>query len=212
MKGAYRTVSRRGESLHVVQKSKFLGLCVPVAGETEAASAIEAQRKKTYDARHHCYAFIAGQHRRSSDDGEPAGTAGMPILEVLANNGMNNVLIVVTRYFGGVLLGTGGLARAYSAAATRALDDALPVTMHAAVYYNIKLDYARYSRLPALLKSVRTKMLREDFGADVSADLAVREEDAEAFRRLYEELAGGEGFMRETCRGHDVWQEDDCKD
>jgi len=151
MKPAYRTVTRRGEGLHVVQRSKFLGVCVPVRSEDEAARAIEAERKKHYDARHHCYAFVLGHSlKRASDDGEPSGTAGMPILEVLLRQDVRDALIVVTRYFGGVLLGTGGLVRAYSAAAKLALQDAGLADMHEAAEYRLEMDYAQYNRLPAL--------------------------------------------------------------
>ena len=204
----YRTVMRRGESLHVVRKSRFLGVCVPVADEAAAVAAIGAQRKKYHDARHHCYAFIAGNCRRSADDGEPPGTAGMPILDVLLKNGVRDALIVVTRYFGGVLLGTGGLVRAYSAAAAEALDNARITAMYAAVYYRIELDYARYSRLPAVMKKVRAKVLNEDFGAAVSIDLAVRAAEPDVFHKLYEELTEGKGIVYETGRGHLAWEEE----
>lgn len=208
MMDTYKTVVHRGESVHVVRKSRFLGVCVPVADEPAAASAIEAQRKKHYDARHHCYAFVTGACLRSSDDGEPSGTAGMPILDVLLKNGVHDALIVVTRYFGGVLLGTGGLVRAYSAASVQALEDAQIVTMHAAVHYRIELDYARYNRLPALVKNARAKVLHEDFGAGVTIDLAVREMETDVFRRLFEELTEGKGSVCETGRGHLAWQEE----
>jgi len=209
MMHAYKTVMRRGESVHIVQKSRFLGVCVPAADEAGAVEAIEAQRKKHYDARHHCYAFVTGPHRRSSDDGEPSGTAGMPILEVLLKNGVNNALIVVTRYFGGVLLGTGGLVRAYSAAAVQALEDARPVTMHEAIRYRIGLDYARYNRLSALVKSANAKVLHEDFGVEVCVDLAVRAVDAASFLRRFEEFTEGRGIMSETGRGYHAWHEEE---
>ena len=207
--GAYRTAARRGESVHVVQKSKFLGVCVPVEGEAEAAAAIEAQRKLHHGARHHCYAFVTGSVSRSSDDGEPPGTAGVPILEVLKKNGVCDTLIVVTRYFGGVLLGAGGLARAYTAAAAKALEDARPVTVYEAVLYRIELDYARYSRLPALLRSARAEVVGEEFGGDVKVDLAVRSEDADAFRAAYAALTEGRGIIRETGSGRRAWSDEE---
>ena len=205
--GASKTATRRGESVHVVQKSKFLGVCVPIAEEDEAAAVLEAQRKQHHGARHHCYAFVTGTVRRSSDDGEPPGTAGVPILEVLQRNGVTDTLIVVTRYFGGVLLGTGGLARAYTTAAAMALTDARPVPVYEAVLYRIELDYARYSRLPAFLKSARAEVLGEAFGADVKVDLAVRVEDADAFRALYAAFTEGRGVIRETGRERRAWSD-----
>ncbi|MFZ5974599.1 MAG: YigZ family protein [Bacillota bacterium] len=195
--------------MHIVQKSRFLGVCVRVEDEAQAAEVIEAQRKKYHDARHHCYAFVTGQTRRSSDDGEPSGTAGMPILEVLLKNGVNNALIVVTRYFGGVLLGTGGLVRAYSAAAAQALEDARPVTMHEAVFYRIELDYARYSRLQGFVKSVDAQVLHEDFGADVNIELAVRASEEAVFCMRFKEFTEGKGSILETGRGYHAWPEEE---
>ncbi len=102
----------------VEKKSRFIATVRPVASEEEAAAFIEEMKKKYYDARHNCSAYVIGsraQITRSSDDGEPGGTAGRPMLEVLLGSGIRNVAVVVTRYFGGTLLGTGGLVRAYSA-------------------------------------------------------------------------------------------------
>ena len=114
-----------GASEYMEKKSRFLGLIVPVTTEAEARARLEAVKKQEYDARHNCWAYIlhSGQ-KRYSDDGEPQGTAGQPILNVLEREGVQDVLCVVTRYFGGILLGAGGLCRAYTKAAKDALDDA----------------------------------------------------------------------------------------
>ncbi|MDO8152569.1 YigZ family protein [Isoptericola sp. b408] len=111
----------------VIKKSRFLAHLAPVASETEADAVIAAVRKQHWDARHHCVAMVLGTHadsQRSSDDGEPSGTAGVPMLEVLRHRRLTDVVAVVTRYFGGVLLGAGGLVRAYSAAVAGAVDAA----------------------------------------------------------------------------------------
>ena len=114
-----------GASEYMEKKSRFLGLITPVTTEAEARARLEAVKKQEYDARHNCWAYIlhSGQ-KRYSDDGEPQGTAGQPILNVLEREGVQDVLCVVTRYFGGILLGAGGLCRAYTKAAKDALDDA----------------------------------------------------------------------------------------
>lgn len=210
MKPAYRTVTRRGEGLHVVQRSKFLGVCVPVRGEDEAARAIEAERKKHYDARHHCYAFVLGQSlKRSSDDGEPSGTAGMPILEVLLRQNVRDALIVVTRYFGGVLLGTGGLVRAYSAAAKLALQDAGLADMYEAAEYRLEMDYAQYNRLQALLREAGAAVLQEDFAAGVTADVAVPAHAEEALKKRFIEITEGRGRLTRTGRGFRAFAHED---
>mgnify|MGYP000532589685 CR=1 FL=1 len=113
----YRTIYQGGEDEIVEKKSRFIATVIPVENEEEALEFIEKTKKKYWDARHNCSAFVIGEHneiQRSSDDGEPAGTAGHPMLDVLLGEGIHNTAVVVTRYFGGTLLGTGGLVRAYS--------------------------------------------------------------------------------------------------
>ena len=123
----YRVVYQEGTGEYEEKKSRFIANIAPVSSEAEAVSFIESIRKKYYDARHHCTAFIIGRNKevtRCSDDGEPSGTAGKPILEVLLGADVTNVAAVVTRYFGGTLLGTGGLVRAYTQAAREAIENA----------------------------------------------------------------------------------------
>ena len=124
---AYVTVAREATAEIEVKRSRFLGHVVPVTTEDEARAVVEAARKEHWDARHHCSAFVLGPDgalQRSSDDGEPSGTAGAPMLEVLRGRGLTDVVAVVTRWFGGTLLGAGGLVRAYSDATRAALDAA----------------------------------------------------------------------------------------
>lgn len=118
-------LSGAGEGYYEEKKSKFIAGAYPVSSEQEALEIIERIRKKYWDARHNCYAFVIGKNNeitRSSDDGEPSGTAGKPILEVITGKGIHNCLVVVTRYFGGTLLGTGGLVRAYTKAAADSVE------------------------------------------------------------------------------------------
>ncbi len=150
----YQTIQTAGESEIVIQKSRFLGYCLPATDEAQALNALAQIRKRHYDARHCCYAFrLSGAAiARSSDDGEPSGTAGAPILSVLAGAGVEDALIAVVRYFGGVLLGTGGLVRAYGKAASEALQAAQIVQMRVCERMTLTVSYSAYSVLEPLLR------------------------------------------------------------
>ena len=116
---SYQTVYRGGMGEIIEKKSRFIAEVYPIESEEQAAQILEETRKKYWDARHHCWAYVLGRNpaaERMSDDGEPAGTAGKPILEVIRGRKLTDVLVIVTRYFGGTLLGTGGLVRAYTSA------------------------------------------------------------------------------------------------
>ena len=143
-----------GESELVIQKSRFIGRCFPVENEAAAAARLEEIKKRHYDARHNCYAMrFHGGAARSSDDGEPSGTAGAPILNVLTKNGLVNVLCVVTRYFGGVLLGAGGLVRAYTAAAAQAVEAAGVLDARPATLYRLTVPYPLWQRTETILRA-----------------------------------------------------------
>ncbi|HIU94159.1 MAG TPA: YigZ family protein, partial [Candidatus Aphodomorpha intestinavium] len=133
---AYRTVKQPGEAELVIKRSRFIGRCFPVADEQEALRLLEQVRRQHWDATHNCYAYsvgVSGACARYSDDGEPSGTAGLPMMEALRRSGVTDALVVVTRYFGGILLGAGGLVRAYSAAAAAAVRSAGEVEMRECV-------------------------------------------------------------------------------
>ena len=145
MAGEYLTIKGTGTGEYVEKKSRFLGLALHVESEEEAAAHLERIRKQYYDARHNCYAWIIGEQKekiRSSDDGEPSGTAGQPILKVLEGSGCTNIMIIVTRYFGGTLLGTGGLVRSYTKAARDALEDAVLVRMCLCDLFTVTIEYS----------------------------------------------------------------------
>ena len=130
MKEQFKQIYKAGEGEIVEKKSRFIAHVLPVSSEEEALSYIEQYKKQYWDARHNCYAFSVGYEQpvlRFSDDGEPSGTAGKPILEVITGQELHNVLIIVTRYFGGVLLGTGGLVRAYTESAKAGLNNSVVV-------------------------------------------------------------------------------------
>ena len=132
----YRTLRREASKEIVIKKSRFIGYGKPVESEAEAAAFIEAIKKKHWDATHNCSAYVIGERdeiQKQSDDGEPSGTAGKPILEVIKAQGLKNTVIVVTRYFGGIMLGAGGLIRAYTDGAVAAIEAAEAVRIEEAV-------------------------------------------------------------------------------
>ena len=155
MAGEYLTIKGTGTGEYVEKKSRFLGLALHVESEEEAAAHLERIRKQYYDARHNCYAWIIGEQKekiRSSDDGEPSGTAGQPILKVLEGSGCTNIMIIVTRYFGGTLLGTGGLVRAYTAASQDALDHAVTALVLPAKKVSVSCSYTDLARIEKLVR------------------------------------------------------------
>lgn len=150
----YRVLLEGGQGELVEKKSRFIANVRPVESEEEAAAFIEEMKKKYWDARHNCSAFVIGKKAeltRCSDDGEPSGTAGRPMLEVLLGEGIRNVAVVVTRYFGGTLLGTGGLVRAYSGAVKEGLSACTIGTMRYGVRLLIDIDYTGIGKVQYIL-------------------------------------------------------------
>ena len=199
---AYRTVQKEAEIELVIQKSRFIGRCVPVTQEDVALSKLAELRKQHWDATHNCFAYCIGvdaSAARFSDDGEPAGTAGLPMMEAIRQKGLSDVLCVVTRYFGGVLLGAGGLVRAYSKAASMSMEAAGIVEMRPCAKLLIKTDYSRFAMIePLLRKDGNLKDVR--YAEDVEADMVVPEEEAMAFSRLLIEKTDGRVQPKETGR------------
>lgn len=154
MLDSYITLIKGGEGEITEKKSRFIGAAHPVSTEEEAYAFIEGIRKKHYGARHNCFAFSVGEDNpllRFSDDGEPQGTAGKPILEVINGSGIHNICIVVTRYFGGILLGTGGLVRAYTDAARAAVAVCETKLMQRIFPVEIKTNYTDMGKLQYIL-------------------------------------------------------------
>ncbi|HHZ06563.1 MAG TPA: YigZ family protein [Clostridiales bacterium] len=149
----YKTVQREAVDEFIEKRSRFIGYCKPVTTEAEALAFINEKKTKHWDAKHNVYAYILrdGQIKRYSDDGEPQGTAGVPTLEVLQKSGITDVVVVVTRYFGGVLLGAGGLVRAYSHGAKIAIEAAEIITMEQSYLCLLSCDYNQYGKVSALI-------------------------------------------------------------
>ena len=178
----YITVGSIGKGEYVEKKSRFLGEIHPVLTEAEAAAVVAAARKKYYDARHHCYAWILGEDgstKKASDDGEPSGTAGIPMLKVLDGAGIRNAVVVVTRYFGGTLLGTGGLVRSYTNAAQEALADARIVRMCCCRVIGIDTEYSLLDRVLYYLKQNRIAPYDQVYSDRVSLKITVEEDRAD---------------------------------
>lgn len=182
---AYRTVKQPGEAELVIKRSRFIGRCFPVADEQEALRLLEQVRRQHWDATHNCYAYsvgVSGACARYSDDGEPSGTAGLPMMETLRRSGVTDALVVVTRYFGGILLGAGGLVRAYSAAAAAAVRRAGEVEMRECVRLSLETPYPLWGRVEPLLRE-RAQLDEVRYEAAVHAAAWVRQEQSDALVR-----------------------------
>jgi uncharacterized YigZ family protein len=165
---AYVTVQRHSKAEIFIKKSRFIANVASVQSGDEAWSFIEQIRAEHSDATHNCFAFNAGLVQRMSDDGEPSGTAGRPILDVLAKQGLSDTVIVVTRYFGGTLLGSGGLIRAYSQAAVAGVEAAGVTTAVLAIDLAITLDYTLVGKVQHLLARSRALTLDSQFGQNIT--------------------------------------------
>ncbi|MCI7322455.1 MAG: YigZ family protein [Lachnospiraceae bacterium] len=172
----YRVVYTGGEGEIVEKKSRFIATVKPVESEDEASAFIAEMKKKYWDARHNCSAFVIGARQeltRCSDDGEPAQTAGRPMLDVLLREGITNVAVVVTRYFGGVLLGTGGLVRAYQAATQAGLAASVVIEKKPGRKLVIGTDYTGLGKLQYLFAQLGISILDTAYGADVELSVMV---------------------------------------
>lgn len=152
----YKSVKQCSETEYTVNRSRFIGRCFPVDSEEAVLCLLSDIRKRHWDATHNCFAYRIGETAaaaRFSDDGEPGGTAGKPIMDVLTGKGLTNVLCVVTRYFGGILLGAGGLVRAYSKSAADAVTKAGMVSYLPGTILDIPMDYSRYGTLEGFIRA-----------------------------------------------------------
>lgn len=181
-----------GASEYIEKKSRFLGRVLCVTTEAEARAQLETIKKQEYDARHNCWAYLlhTGQ-KRYSDDGEPQGTAGQPILNVLEREGVENVLCVVTRYFGGILLGAGGLCRAYTRAAKDALDDAGLSELRPWGEWVLSCPYPLLERVKLELEKCGGALTGSEYGAEVALTMLLPEPEQAGFVESLRELSAG---------------------
>ncbi len=195
-----------GQTEYIEKKSRFLGGVYPVTTEQEAKEILERTRKQHYDARHNCWCYIlkSGQ-KRYSDDGEPQGTAGQPMLNVFEREGVVDVLCIVTRYFGGILLGAGGLCRAYTKAAKDALDAAGISKMQPWLRQQITVPYALFERAKLLIAAQEGAIEDAQYGVDIVITYRIPEGADERLRTALREASSGSvvpAFLEEIfCAG-----------
>lgn len=183
MSASYLTLRRAASDEFIVNKSRFIGYAAPTETEEAALAFLQSIRQKHKDASHNCYAYVIGRNAgimRYSDDGEPAGTAGLPMMEVLKARDVVNCCCVVTRYFGGVLLGAGGLVRAYTQGAAIALNAAQVVVMEPTQRYLCEVAYPLWDRVRHALNVLPVQLVSSEFTTAVTFSLLVRERDADA--------------------------------
>ena len=181
----YKTLLKEAHDEVIINKSRFIGYAAPVKTVEEALAFLDRIRTKHKDATHNCYAYIIGQNAgimRYSDDGEPGGTAGMPIIEVMKARGVVDCAVVVTRYFGGVLLGAGGLVRAYSHGCAIALNAAQVCEMHPTEKWMFEVSYPLWDKVQHTLKALPVRMESTEFTTAVAFELSVKSADSEQVR------------------------------
>ena len=195
LNGSYNVIKENGESEIVVTKSRFIGNLVSVSSASEAEEFITSIRKKYNDARHNCWAYIVMDGdmiiNKCSDDGEPSGTAGRPILSIMEGAGLVNAVCTVTRYFGGVLLGTGGLVRAYSDAASQALENADVSPIRRGQYITFTCEYQDEGGIRRLLESEDFAITDSGYTDKVTITVLGPEEKADSLMGRITDMTGG---------------------
>ena len=205
MSGDYKTVKKEAKDEFVERRSRFIGYVKPVSCEQEAIDFINEKRSEHWDATHNVYAYSLreGNVTRYSDDGEPSGTAGMPVLDVIKKNGVTDVCVVVTRYFGGVLLGTGGLVRAYSRGAKTALEAGEMVEMRLCSVCTLTCSYNQYGKASSLIPECGGVVDDTSFDAAVTLSFHIKPERLGTLnRRLAEATAGA---IQAKCEREDYF-------
>ena len=188
----YITVANFGEGEISEKHSKFIASVFPIKTESEAIDLINSARKKYWDAKHNVYAYVLRDGTcRYTDDGEPSGTAGVPVLDTLKKQGIVDCLVIVTRYFGGILLGTGGLVRAYTAAANEGIKNANIVKMVPSYVCKINCEYNEYDKLPRVLNDGTAKIIDSQFLTDVQIKFSVKFENYENLNLKITDYFGG---------------------
>ena len=190
---AYQSIAGPSEGLFKDNGSRFIALAYPVETEEEVREIVSVLRKQYHDARHHCYAYRLGYKRdvfRSSDDGEPSGTAGKPILNQILSKDVTNVCVVVTRYFGGIKLGTSGLINAYKTAARDALDNATVVEKTINEFYSLEFAYPLMNEVMRIMKEEGLEQLNPRFELDCHLEFSTRKNDASRIFDKFSNLFG----------------------
>lgn len=200
MSASYKELYAGGQGEIVEKKSRFIATTYPAKTEEEALGFIESMRKKYWDARHNCFAYVIGERgelKRCSDDGEPGGTAGRPMLDVLLGEEIRNITVVVTRYFGGTLLGTGGLVRAYSSAVQSGLASSVIITRISGFKLYIGTDYTSLGKIQYTLAGKDIKILDSAYTDKVTLTALVPAGELEAVKAAVTEAANGRASLTE---------------
>ena len=210
MVDSFITVKSEASDETVIQKSRFIGYAAPCSTEEEALSFLRSVREKHRDARHHCFAYVIGLNAgimRYSDDGEPGGTAGLPIMDVLKTGNVVNCCVVVVRYFGGILLGTGGLVRAYTQGCKLALEAAGLVRMERSSVLRCHVSYQLWNTVQYMIGKLPVQLGLVDYAEDVAFDLIIRAKDSESAVLQLQNLSDGKiicQYMDEEYRAWDL--------
>ena len=196
----YLTVRNEASDEFTEQRSRFIGYVCPVSTEEEALTFIEKKKKQHWDAKHNVYAYCLrnGGIQRCSDDGEPHGTAGVPVLEVMLKSGVTDAVVVVTRYFGGILLGAGGLVRAYTKGARIALEAGQIIRMQKCVCLTLCCDYNQYGRISSLIPECGGVTDNCDFGSGVTISFHIKREDLPSFNKKLADATCGSVIPEEA--------------
>lgn len=198
-----KTVLKEVETEVIEKKSRFIANLYPITSKKEAEEKITNIKKKYRDARHHCFAFSVYEenqkYTKCSDDGEPSGTAGVPILNVIEKNELTNILIVVTRYFGGILLGTGGLTRAYSKSATDVIQETEIIEIQEGMQVKLLLNYQESEDFKLYCKKNHISITKTDFSDKVVFYLELSQDQYESLVKQQNENQGGFHFDLENC-------------
>ncbi|HOT98333.1 MAG TPA: YigZ family protein [bacterium] len=192
---SYKTIAGAAEAALKIKGSRFLGFAAPISGRQEAEAFLDELRRRYFDATHHCYAWrlgdSAGENSRFSDDGEPPGTAGKPLLQAITGRDLTNLIVVVVRYFGGTKLGVGGLVHAYSDCAARVLDACTVQTIWRTRSCRFTVGYDHLSAVMRLIEQHGAIIEEVVYGGEVTMRLALRLQEAEAFRTAAVEATRG---------------------
>lgn len=204
MLNQYKTVYRGGEAEIVEKKSRFIATVIPVKSEEEAITFIESLKKQYWNATHNCFAYVIGDHfqtQRCSDDGEPSGTAGRPMLDVLLSEEVHDVAVVVTRYFGGTLLGTGGLVRAYQGATKAGLGASTMITKFYGQKVSVKTDYTGLGKIQYILGQRGLQILHSEYTDSVTLEVLLPETQTRQVMAEITEGTNGQAVMEilEDC-------------
>lgn len=180
----YKTINAEGGGEYTEKRSRFIAKAYHVESEEEAISIIEETRKKYWDARHCVYAYVIRNNNlaRFSDDGEPSKSAGAPVMDILSREGLCDCLVTVVRYFGGVLLGVGGLVRAYSKSAKEAIEDAGIVTMAKCSVFSVTLPYSDWGKFQNAVKSAGAEITKSEFLENICAEITVESQFSEKLK------------------------------